>query len=404
VSYLQGLHGVVAIVLLCSLLFAEEAGIPLPFAPGEVVLMAGGLLIAAGGLDPLVFVPLAIAASLAGSMVGYSWARLVGELGLATLARRLRQAENLARVSGRIRSAGPRAIAVSRLIPGLRIYTTLVAGAAGVERRTFLLGVVPTTAAWVVAFVVLGAVVGLPVEHFLGEVQKLAVQGGILIAIGLGSFVAIRRVPAGDRGALVRVPDAVRLILALAVDVGLVASMLSGVVAVVRRLVGAGVIAGWADALVVAAGLGIFYLVITRRGTGATAGEALLRTTYIARRHRGPARAAAELAELGDADSDLLHTATVLRLVADVSRLRLLRQLLAGERTSAELARETGLPVADVVYHLGQLWRAQLVTPTESSGRGEVRYAVPPGHPRDAVLGLLALAASVERPLLAPSG
>jgi hypothetical protein len=210
-------------------------------------------------------------------------------------------------------------------------------------------------------------------------------------------------VPAGDSGALVRVPDAVRLILALAVDVGLVASMLSGVVAVVRRLVGAGVIAGWADALVVSAGLGIFYLVITRRGTGATAGEALLRTTYIARRHRGPGQVAGERADLGAGDSDLVHAATVLRLVGDVSRLRLLRHLLAGERTSAELARETGLPVADVVYHLGQLWHAQLIAPTET-GRGEVRYAVPPGQPRDAVLGLLALAASVERPALAPSG
>ena len=62
-SYLQGLHGVVAIVLLCSLLFAEEAGVPLPFAPGEVVLMAGGLLIAAGGLDPVVFVPVDVTVS-----------------------------------------------------------------------------------------------------------------------------------------------------------------------------------------------------------------------------------------------------------------------------------------------------------------------------------------------------
>lgn len=403
-SYLQGLHGVVAIVLLCSLLFAEEAGIPLPFAPGEVVLMAGGLLVAAGGLDPLVFVPLAIAAVLAGCMVGYSWARVVGEHGLTTLARRLRQAENLARVSARIRCAGPRAIAVSRLIPGLRVYTTLVAGAAGVERRTLLLGVVPTTVVWVVAFVVLGAVVGLPVEHFLGEVQRLAVQGGILLAIGLGGFLAIRRVPAGDRGALVRVPDGVRLMLALAVDIGLVASMLSGVVAVIRRMVGAGVIAGWADALVVAAGVGIFYLVITRRGTGATAGEALLRTTYIARRHRGPAQHhPPELGDLPAEDGDLLRAAGLLRLAADVSRLRLLRHLLVAERSSAELARDTGLPVSDVVYHLGQLWRAQLVAPLESS-RGEVRYGVPAGRARDAVLGLLALAAVVEPPALASSG
>ena len=143
-----------------------------------------------------------------------------------------------------------------------------MAGAAGVDRRTFLLGVTPATVGWVGVFVVLGAAVGLPVEHFLGEVQKLALQGGILIAMGAGAFVAIRRVPPGDRGTLVRVPDQVRVLLALGVDLGLVASMLSGVVAVVRRLVGAGVIAGWADALVVASGIGIFYLIITRRSTG----------------------------------------------------------------------------------------------------------------------------------------
>ena len=77
-SFLQGLHGVVAVVLLCGLLFAEESGVPLPFAPGEIVLLAAGLLIAAGGLDPYVFIPLAMLACIAGSVVGYSWARLVG--------------------------------------------------------------------------------------------------------------------------------------------------------------------------------------------------------------------------------------------------------------------------------------------------------------------------------------
>jgi DNA-binding transcriptional ArsR family regulator len=178
--------------------------------------------------------------------------------------------------------------------------------------------------------------------------------------------------------------------------------MLSGVVALVRRLVGAGLIAGWADALVVAAGIGVFYLVITRRGTGATAGEALLRTTYIARRHRGTAVRLPAPGDLPAEDGDLVHAATLLRLVADVSRLRLLRHLLAGERSSAELARETGLSDTEVVYHLGQLWRAQLVVPTET-GRGEVRYSVPPGSPRDAVLGLL-LAAAVDRQALASSG
>jgi membrane protein DedA with SNARE-associated domain len=50
-SFTQSLHSVVAIVLLCTLLFAEEAGVPLP-TPGELTLIVAGLLIATGGLDP----------------------------------------------------------------------------------------------------------------------------------------------------------------------------------------------------------------------------------------------------------------------------------------------------------------------------------------------------------------
>lgn len=61
-SPLQGLHGTLAIVVLCGLLFVEEAGVPLPFAPGEVTLLAAGLLIASGGLNAFVFIPLAIVA------------------------------------------------------------------------------------------------------------------------------------------------------------------------------------------------------------------------------------------------------------------------------------------------------------------------------------------------------
>jgi hypothetical protein len=43
-GFIQGLHGTMALVLLCSLLFAEEAGVPLP-TPGELTLIAAGLLI-----------------------------------------------------------------------------------------------------------------------------------------------------------------------------------------------------------------------------------------------------------------------------------------------------------------------------------------------------------------------
>ncbi|MHB8313208.1 MAG: DedA family protein, partial [Candidatus Dormibacteria bacterium] len=280
-NFLSGLHGVVAIVLLCSLLFVEEAGVPLPFAPGELTLLAGGLLIAAGGLDPWVFIPLAFAVCVGGAMVGYSWARIVGEHSLTGLAARFHQARALERVAGRIGSAGPVGIGVSRLIPGLRIYTTLVAGAFGVRRRTFLLGLVPSTAVWVVVFVVLGIVVGIPVEHFLNQLARLAVQGAILVVIGVGGYLAIRRAPAREREPLVNLPTWVRTSLALFIDLGVVASILTGLLSIARRFTPTGLVASWADGVVLVAAVAAVYLFITRRGTGATVGEALLHTVYL---------------------------------------------------------------------------------------------------------------------------
>jgi membrane protein DedA with SNARE-associated domain len=296
VNVIQGLHGAVALVLLCSLLFAEEAGVPLP-APGELILLSAGLLIAAGGLNPWLFAPLAVASAEGGALAGYSWARLVGEHGLRALAGRLGQGERLEKVSVRLRAASPRQIAVSRLIPGVRVYTSLVAGAAGVSRWRFVAGITPAILVWVLVFTALGALVGVPAERYLSQLERLAVQGVLLVVIGVGAYLAARRVPAGHRGAFVWMPSAVRVVAALAIDVGVIASIVTGVLAildtpmlaVLRGLIGgADVIAGWADTAIVIAVIAIGYFVAARRGTGATVGEALLGTTYLLGRRGGP--------------------------------------------------------------------------------------------------------------------
>jgi membrane protein DedA with SNARE-associated domain len=61
VTALTGLHGTAALVLICVLLFAEEAGIPLPLVPGDALLITAGLLIVNGSLSPWVFLPAACA-------------------------------------------------------------------------------------------------------------------------------------------------------------------------------------------------------------------------------------------------------------------------------------------------------------------------------------------------------
>jgi membrane protein DedA with SNARE-associated domain/DNA-binding transcriptional ArsR family regulator len=351
----------------------EEAGVPVPFAPGELTLLAAGLLIAAGGLDPFIFVPVAIVVCVAGATVGFSWARIVGEHGLVGLAAKFHQGRALERVSTRIRSAGPLGIAVSRLIPGLRIYTTLVAGAFGVRRRTFIAGMVPSTAIWVVVYVAVGVVAGIPVEHFLTHLAKLAVQGAILLVIGLGGYLAIRWAPDVDRQPLVHLPGWLRTSLAVLVDVGVVASVLTGLLAIVRRVTDTDFVAGWADVAVVVAAVGALYLFITRRGAGATVGEALLHTGYLRRRSEvgGPGRGTPG----GWAQGQLQATADVLRALGSVPRLAVLRSLLQGAVTVADVAARAGLSDEETDYHLAVLVRAGVVA-TVSLGGQELRYGV----------------------------
>ncbi|HVD04212.1 MAG TPA: VTT domain-containing protein [Candidatus Dormibacteraeota bacterium] len=368
-NLLSGLHGVVAIVLLCSLLFVEEAGVPLPFAPGELTLLAAGLLIAAGGLDPWVFVPLAFGVCVAGAMVGYSWARIVGDHGLTGLAVRFHQAKALERVARRVQRASPVGIAVSRLIPGLRIYTTLVAGAFGVRRRTFLEGLLPSTAIWVGVFVALGIVVGIPVEHFLTKLAQMAVQGAILLVLGVGGYFAIRRAPAREREPLVNVPGWIKTSLAALVDLGVVASVLTGILAIARMVTGTGVIASWADGVVALAALAAAYLFITRRSSGATVGEALLHTVYVRRRAGGTVVGIA--ASSGPHDPSLQSAAEVLTALAAVPRLAVVRALLGGAATSAEVARDASMTSAETVFHLAALRKAGLVGVVSGTGREE---------------------------------
>jgi membrane protein DedA with SNARE-associated domain len=370
VGFLSGLHGVVAIVLLCSLLFIEEAGVPLPFAPGELTLLAGGLLIAAGGLDPFVFVPLAFAVCVAGAMVGFSWARIVGEHGLTGLAVRFHQAKALERVSRRVQAAGPVGIGTSRLIPGLRIYTTLVAGAFGVRRRTFLEGLIPSTAIWVIAFVALGVVAGIPVEHFLTKLAKLAVQGAILLVIGVGGYLAIRKAPAREREPLVNVPDWLKTALAALIDLGVVASVLTGLLTLARRVTGVGLVATWADGVVVLAALGALYLFLTRRSTGATVGEALLHTVYLPR--RTPLAVPAEAP--APADPELQSAAELLHALGTVPRLAVARCLLAGPASTQDVARATRMSSDESIYHLSALVQVGLLE--TSGGEDDPRFQI----------------------------
>jgi hypothetical protein len=206
-------------------------------------------------------------------------------------------------------------------------------------------------------YVALGVLVGVPIEHFFTAVQKLAVQGVILVVMGAGCYFVIRKTPASSGAGLVRVPRPVRVVIAAALDIGVVASVSTGLVAL-GRLLGFGIQAGWVDAVVALLVVAVFYVVIARRSGGATVGEALLQTSYatgqrLALRPRAALRTARSL--LSWTREDLTPATELMRSLSDPQRLRIVSLLLGEPRTVPELATLTRQPPFEIRHQLDRL-------------------------------------------------
>ena len=69
-TFLDHVQGPALLAVLCLLIFVEECGVPLPFAPGDVLLAVCGLAIRRGGLNPVLAVAAVYLSTLAGAMTG----------------------------------------------------------------------------------------------------------------------------------------------------------------------------------------------------------------------------------------------------------------------------------------------------------------------------------------------
>jgi membrane-associated protein len=295
IEFLNGLNGTLATALICALLFVDEAGVPLPFAPNEALLLIAGLLIGTRAIVAWVFLPLALIALVGGMLAGYAWARALGDGQLRAVARRIHAEKAYQRASARLHTAGPVGIGLTRLLPGVRTYATLVAGAARLDLRRFLAGAIPALVIWLTLLTAVGAAVGLPAEHLLGRVDTLITSGVLLALLGGVAVVAIVKVRRADADehALSAVPVGWRLLLGLSVDLGIVATLTAGVVRTGKAVLHPGHPLGRVnDLIVVAAAVVLLYIVGTRRGAGATLGEGLFAVDYRAALRRSAHREA----------------------------------------------------------------------------------------------------------------
>lgn len=283
-ALLQGLNGTVALILICCLLFVDEAGLPLPIAPNEGLLLLAGVLVSSDAFPLWLMFPVAFFAMTCGMLIGYGWARTIGQSGLQALAERVRAVDAYDRARSRLGSSGPWGIGLARLIPGLRPYATLVSGAAEVDPRTFLLGALPALLVWEIFWVAAGVLVGLPLVHLLGRFEKVILRAGILIGLGLVAWFAVAHTPADGRSGIVGMKPRLRACVALLVDAAIVASVVGGSFAIGRRVLQVST-NGWIEPLVTAVLLmGLLLYGRARQ----TPGETLFDTHYW---HHASARA-----------------------------------------------------------------------------------------------------------------
>ena len=393
-NLVEGLYGNVAVAVICVVLFANEAGVPMP-TYGELIVMTGGILVGSGAINPWLFVPLAIVASVGGAFTGYAWANFVGEKGLMAVADRLRQGRRLERLSARLAKAGALRIALFRLTPGFRVYTSLLAGAVGVNRRRFLAGVSPVIVVWIIVFTAAGALLGAPASRLLNELQGLVLQGGILIAVGIAAYLIVRHVPAAGRAPLSRLPTRLRVVLAVIVDVALISTVVVGVLSIVSGLLtmvspvlAADALAWWVELLANLLVIAAFYSIATRRGIHATAGETLLDASYITigSRSRLERLLDYERAQNEALPAQLMSMAAAFGYLADTRHLQVVQLLLHRKSSQSEACASLALSASDVGGALSDLEKAGLIV---GDGDGpDRRYAIADDHVR---LGLVEL-------------
>ncbi len=172
---------------LIILLMVEEAGLPLPL-PGDLLVMYAGSLFAQGEASASLSILATFLGVVAGSSFLYWLMSRQGRPLLHKYGRYLHlKPERVLQMEGWYRRHGAWVIPFGRLIPGLRIPTTIVSGLAGVPYRTFGPLNALSAAFWSGFYFYLGAILGKEWEK-LGQILKIPYWTPIIV---VGSIILV---------------------------------------------------------------------------------------------------------------------------------------------------------------------------------------------------------------------
>lgn len=155
----------------------DNAGLPIP---GELLLLAFGVVAKNGHLDPVLGLVVAVAAAMAGDSLGYWIGRLGGDRVLTRLGRRPRF------------RPGDASVVFGRFVIGARVLLAPLAGLTRMPFGRFLLFDGVGCLVWAGAFILIGYASGVRLEVMLQGLRMVSVAAQSLIVAGLAAWAITR--------------------------------------------------------------------------------------------------------------------------------------------------------------------------------------------------------------------
>lgn len=190
--------------ILFFLVLIEEAGVPIPIPGDSLVMIAGGQAHKTLGYSVLIIALSSLAVFL-GSSILYFVSRRGGRALLAKYGKFMRlHPHRLERIERWFQARGPLVIIFGRLIPGLRVPTTIMAGLSDISYRVYAPTAAIAAVIWSLFYFFIGAairrewgVVTGVVSGLLDVASDYIVVVWVLLAllsIGFGGWHVTRRV------------------------------------------------------------------------------------------------------------------------------------------------------------------------------------------------------------------
>jgi undecaprenyl-diphosphatase len=181
-------------VLVGVLAFLETGAFVGLVAPGETVVIAGGVIAGQGTIDLLPLIGLTWACCIAGDSTSFFIGRRLGRQFLERHGPKVKIThERLDRVDGYFQRHGGKTILIGRFVGLVRALAPFVAGSSGMPYRRFIPYSVIGTGLWSTTFLILGYVFWRSFDRVADVAGRATFAFGVVVGVSVAIWWAVRR-------------------------------------------------------------------------------------------------------------------------------------------------------------------------------------------------------------------